>query len=975
VPETAEGSCHARAVWAIWAAFALLCCAASAESSRKIVQWTSNPSRNVVSEARGLPDRVGEANRLWEIKRGEHHFGSPVVVGDKVLIVGDARSIHNERLARAAARRSGVIACVSLFTGETLWELTTRLNIADTGHWEFGPCSTPTAEGDRAYVVETGGNVLCLDMHGQANGNDGPFTDELDFMTTNPAGKLTRLEPTDGDILWRYDIADQHKALFHDAYNCLILIQDDYLWVTTNHCIGQKPVVHLVDSDTENSRRKFERQQKIAKDVPNLLVLDKNTGKLLAHDDVRVEQVFHGQWSSPSLGMVDGSPLVFWGDGYGVLHAFEPPARPGVEGKVQILKERWRCDCNPPEYRLDPAGNSYPYPTGYYKPDREYNERKNKGPCPIIGTPVLHDGRIYLALGRDHNEGFGPGVVVCIDPRGTGDITKTGIVWSNKTVGKSLSTPAVYGGLLYVGDTDGNLHCLDATTGATLWSHRVGMFILFCSPFVADGKVYVAPEEGSLCIFKAGREKELISAAKIGREPSTPTAVDGLLIVPTGNRITAYYGPRYDGPRPTVPAKDLAHGRATDPPALSRAETQPLQAPPGTDWTGFRGSARSNLCAGLPETLPDPPKLVWKRPLTGMVYSSVVVANGRVVTMDHRKDREDIVRCFQADSGEPAWDFVYPNTGARIEFGDCPRATPAIADGVVVSLGARGQLSALDLRTGTPLWKKDLVREFGAKTPTWGYSASPLIADGKVVVQPGGNKASFVALQLKTGQVLWSSPGGEANYGSPVVVKVNGVDQVIGFDRDNLVGRSLADGKVLWSKPLPSNSGYVVPSPVVAQGKLLQCGDGGAYLMKLGAGGALPEGFETENDSFRLENATPTVLGDLVLGTSQDGGLVALDLTSNLRRLWNYDKEKTLSGFANLLAANDRALVLDAAGTLHLFSVSEAACKPLAKARVCGNTHCGPALVGSKLFVRDAAALCCYDLSPPPSAPDTGRPR
>jgi hypothetical protein len=137
----------------------------------------------------------------------------------------------------------------------------------------------------------------------------------------------------------------------------------------------------------------------------------------------------------------------------------------------------------------------------------------------------------------------------------------------------------------------------------------------------------------------------------------------------------------------------------------------------------------------------------------------------------------------------------------------------------------------------------------------------------------------------------------------------------------------------------------------------------------------LPEGFETENDSFLLENATPTVLGNLVLGASQDGGLVALDLANNLRRLWNYDKEKTMSGFANLLAANDRALVLDAAGTLHLFSVSEAGCKPLGKAKVCGDTQCGPALVGSKLFVRDAASLYGYDLSPPPSAPDTERPR
>lgn len=385
------------------------------------------------------------------------------------------------------------------------------------------------------------------------------------------------------------------------------------------------------------------------------------------------------------------------------------------------------------------------------------------------------------------------------------------------------------------------------------------------------------------------------------------------------------------------------------------------------DWPAFRGPQGDNHVAWLPEALPAEAKPVWTRPLEGSVFSGVVVSTGRVIVMDHEAEKQDFIRCFKADSGEPLWSTPYPNTGDPIDWGSNPRATPVVADGMVFSLGARGQLLACDLETGAVRWQHDLVKDFGAEVPMWGYSASPRIHSGKLIVCPGGAEASCVALDPKTGKTLWSSKGAAANYGSPMIATVEGKAQIIGFDQDNITGRSLEDGSVIWSRPV-MGTGYLVPSPVIVGDSLVQASDSQIGLQKLNGKGELPDTWIASSSELAPGDSTPTAAANLLLFCSDNSGLSALDLEDGLKTAWTYTEDESLSGFATILAAGQRALVLDSHGMVHLFSVDAKKATPLGKFKACADTRVGPALVGDRLYVRDDKTVSCY-LLPAAGAP------
>ena len=245
------------------------------------------------------------------------------------------------------------------------------------------------------------------------------------------------------------------------------------------------------------------------------------------------------------------------------------------------------------------------------------------------------------------------------------------------------------------------------------------------------------------------------------------------------------------------------------------------------DWPCWRGAGGDNNSAWIPKGLPPRTTPRWKSPLTGAAHSGVVVSGRCVVVMDTVKDQQDTVRCLSTDTGKELWKHAYPNRGKSIPWGSCPRATPAISGGIVYTLSARGQLFALDLQDGHVLWQKDLAKDFRADLPTWAYCSSPLIVGNRLIVNPGSPRYSLVALDLKTGTTVWNASGAEANYGSYLVAEVQGLQQVVGYDQEEVSGRSSVDGRVIWSKPLGKTPGYLVPSPVVMRDQLLLCGSNG----------------------------------------------------------------------------------------------------------------------------------------------------
>ena len=493
--------------------------------------WGGTPARNMYSPAKGLPDHFAKGgsgdlkfksgtdeidpnsaeNLKWVAKLGGQSYGNVTVAGGRVFI---GTNNENPRDPRHIGDRS-ILLCLDQKSGDLLWQLVIpKLASGKVNDWEsLGLLSSSTIQGDRLFVVSSRCETLCLDVDGMANGNDGPFKDEAKYVVKDvilDKGKPTERPappiqpgPKDADIIWRYDMIDELGVFPHNASDCAPLVIGDLVYVNTSN--GQDWTHSNIPSPNS----------------PSLIALDKHTGELMGEDDAHIgPHIFHGQWCSPSTGVVNGRQLIFLGGGDGICYAFDPT--PAKEGDTAYIKKVWWCDCNPPERKK------------FKYPDAE-------GPSEINATPVFWKNRIYTAVGQDPEHGEGVGILTCIDATKTGDITKTGKIWSYDKIHRSLSTASITPeGLLFIGDFSGFLHCFDAETGQLYWTHDLKAHI-WGSTLVADGKVYIGDEDGDLLVFAASKEKKLLSTTNLGAPVySTPVTANGVLYVSSNTHLFSF---------------------------------------------------------------------------------------------------------------------------------------------------------------------------------------------------------------------------------------------------------------------------------------------------------------------------------------------------------------------------------------------------------------------------------------------------
>lgn len=473
--------------------------------------WGGGPSRNMVSQEENLPAaaELGDAPEAdllppqakaplkWVVKLGSQTYGNPTVAGGRVFVGTNNDSPRDPKYQGDR----GVLMCFDEAGGKFLWQLAIPKHPAGRNiDWEFvGLCSSPAVDGDRAYVVTNRGEVLCLDVHGLANGNDGPFKDEAAYLGT----KDKPVEPglTDGDIVWRFDLLDGLGVYPRYQTSSAVLVVGDRLYVTTSNSVD------------------WTGHHTPAPDAPALACLDKKTGKLLAEEKSGISRrTFTSNWSSPAYGEFNGKPLVVFGGGDGWCYGFDLD-----------LNEVWRYDCNPKQYRVADG-----------KPIKYEQE---KGPSEVIATPVVANNRVYVAIGQDPEKGDGVGALSCIDGTKTGDITESGRVWQFTDIQRSMSTASVADGLVYIGDYAGFVYCLDANTGKELWKHDTEGR-LWGSTLLADGKVYVGNENGILTVLAAGREPKKLGEIDFQSTLySTPVAANGTLYVATDKHLYALRQP------------------------------------------------------------------------------------------------------------------------------------------------------------------------------------------------------------------------------------------------------------------------------------------------------------------------------------------------------------------------------------------------------------------------------------------------
>ena len=467
----------------------------------------------------GTVDPATCRNVRWAARVGSVVYGNPTVAGGRVFLGANNGALRGDK--RFGQARGGVVQCRDEATGALLWQLVVphpeKKHLPGNSNLmnhNWGVCSSPTVDGERVYVVTNAADVLCLDVRGQANGNDGPFTDEAQYIAGRDKEPIPLTEQ-DGDIVWRFDLMGKEVGLIpHDAVSSTTLVCGDYLYVTTSNSVDES------------------HYNVPAKDAPSLIVLDKRTGRMVAADGEKLgHKLWHGLWSSPIQAEVGGRTLIVFGAD-GICYAFEPIAK--ATDALQQLKKVWWYDCNPPKYRLS-EGKPIDYYQGDKRKLRKYGEKGNKsdgtylGPSTIIATPVFHNGRVYLAIGQDPAHGKGIGLLHCIDASGTGDITKSGCVWTYDQIQRSVSTVAVAGGLVYAPDITGRLHCLDADTGACQWVHDTGQEA-WGGPLIADGKVFFNTKR-SYWVFAHGKEKALLYSDPTAGSEASPVAANGTMYV------------------------------------------------------------------------------------------------------------------------------------------------------------------------------------------------------------------------------------------------------------------------------------------------------------------------------------------------------------------------------------------------------------------------------------------------------------
>lgn len=393
-----------------------------------------------------------------------------------------------------------------------------------------------------------------------------------------------------------------------------------------------------------------------------------------------------------------------------------------------------------------------------------------------------------------------------------------------------------------------------------------------------------------------------------------------------------------------------------------------VTAPAGNgEWTGWRGPGRDGRVAWLPERLPARPHVVWRSRLPSRGLGGIAATREMVIVSARElMDSTDAYLCLRADSGKEVWKVLCPAPAEReLDYGNSPRATPLIHGKHVFLSGALGNLLCVELATGRTVWEKDLRDEFGVKDDRkWGFCSSPLIAGGRLIVNPGGKAASLVALDPASGKVLWTSPGAAASYGNLIAATLGGRRQIVGFDADSLGGWDAASGKRLWRVTPPRRSDFNVPTPVVVGDRLVvPWENNGTLLYRFRDDGVMDPKPLAHQPRLAPDTHSPVVSAGRLFGAWN--GLHCLDL-KRLEPVW-LRRDSAFLKYLTLVASDERVLAVTLTGELILFDAAGPAYRERGRLQVFADENglfAHPAFVGSRVYLRSDEEIVCLDLAP-----------
>jgi outer membrane protein assembly factor BamB len=425
--------------------------------------------------------------------------------------------------------------------------------------------------------------------------------------------------------------------------------------------------------------------------------------------------------------------------------------------------------------------------------------------------------------------------------------------------------------------------------------------------------------------------------------------------------------------RPTVPESSTEPATVPSPPVASASAASPIAEQPASpaleataaiDWPDFRGAGRDGRydtpirtnwpSGGLP--------LLWKQPI-GLGYASFVAADGRAFTIEQRR-REEVVAAYDVETGRELWTHGWEAEFVESMGGDGPRATPTYHEGRVYALGATGELRSLDARSGSLIWRRNILTENGATNLDWGMAAAPLIVDDKVVVLPGGPRGkSVVAYDRLTGAPVWSSLDDRQAYTSPMLVIIGAERQILVVSALRVMGITVNEGRLLWDYPWVTDHGINAAQPLLLGDDrvFISAGYGhGAAVFQVGREGDRWSVREIWQNNRMKNKFTSSVLHGRYIYGLDEAILACVDADTGEQK-WKGGRY----GYGQILLAGDHVIVLTEDGDLALVRATPERHEEIGRwPAISGKTWNHPIVAGGRLLVRNLREMAAFDIRP-----------
>ncbi len=451
-------------------------------------------------------------------------------------------------------------------------------------------------------------------------------------------------------------------------------------------------------------------------------------------------------------------------------------------------------------------------------------------------------------------------------------------------------------------------------------------------------------------------------------------------------------------------AADVAKNNGPVPAPSTADPTFPMAELPTLaleDMPAYRGVNRDGVVIGpkIRTTWDTAPQPLWQQPCGGG-YASMAIVGDLLVTIEQR-DNNETVLCYQASTGRELWKYEYPALFWEGMGGPGPRSTPTIDGDLVFVQGAMGELVCLELATGKPRWKKNLLTQFQLPNAQWGMTCSPLVVENRVIANAGGRRGDgLVAFDRSTGDVLWAGAGlslpvtdspeadtaatlevddaGHAKvaesdqnrpgYSSPTLVTIHGVRLILNFDGTGVRGCDVETGKSLWFYDHKNGAAVNAAQPILFDdGRVfISC----SYMIGCAMVQVAHEGDKWSatklwaNKNMRCKMTSPVLFEGYLYGLDE-GYLTCLDPTTG-DRSWKRSREGAYQ-HGQLMLTNGIIVALSEDGRCVFVKPNPQKLEELGEFAALSSdykTWNPPALVRGKLYVRNHHDMACYDLNP-----------